>query len=198
MSPTRTAPGRAGRTCSRGSSRADPHRPGSTRAQPAARPRPPEEKSQKPPQMLAVGGTRSDRCSGPRRDGGGGEHGQWTTCPTARERARGRRRGHKRHGPKRPGGRGYILRWARRGSLVNGGMKKVRDPRNSTAAEKFKVLKIRLVLLESEGASSLTPSKIATKTSWTNWQNLKQFTAALVKEQRGVLVYDSREVCCCR
>ena len=40
--------------------------------------------------------------------------------------------------------------WARTGPLVNGGMKKVRDPRNSTAAEKVKVFRIGL---ESEGAA---------------------------------------------
>ena len=43
-----------------------------------------------------------------------------------------------------------MLRWARRGTLVNRGMKKVRDPRNSTAAEKVKVFRIGL---ESEGAA---------------------------------------------
>ena len=72
MAPTWTAPGRAGRTCCLGSSRAD--RGPSGRGARA----PPEVKSQKPPQMLAVGGTRRDRCSEPRRAGGGGE--QWTTC----------------------------------------------------------------------------------------------------------------------
>ena len=39
---------------------------------------PPEVKTPKPPQRVAVGGTRSDRCSGPQRAGGGGE--QLTIC----------------------------------------------------------------------------------------------------------------------
>ena len=39
---------------------------------------PPEVKAPKPPQRVAVGGTRRDRCLGPQRAGGGGE--QWTTC----------------------------------------------------------------------------------------------------------------------
>ena len=49
----------------------------------------------------------------------------------------------------RPGGRANILRWARRGPLVNGGMKKVRDPRNSAAAKKSRVFRG----LEGEGAA---------------------------------------------
>ena len=77
-------------------------------------------------------------------------------------------------------------------------MKKVRDPRNSTAAEKIKVFRIGL---ESKGAAkdSLThPFK-------NSHQNLldglakNPLTAALVKlKQRGVLVCDSREVSCSR
>ena len=77
-------------------------------------------------------------------------------------------------------------------------MKKVRDPRDSTAAEKIKVFRIGL---ESKGAAkdSLThPFK-------NSHQNLldglakKPLTAALVKlKQRGVLIDDAREVSCCR
>ena len=37
-----------------------------------------------------------------------------------------------------------VLRRARRGPLVDGGMKKIRDPWNSTAAEKFKKFRIGL------------------------------------------------------
>ena len=53
------------------------------------------------------------------------------------------------HCPRRLWGRANIRRWVRKGPLVNGGMKNVRDPRNSTAAEKVKVFRI---WLESEGA----------------------------------------------
>ena len=53
-----SAPGRAGRTCRRGSSRADPRRRGAA---------PPEGKSPMPLQRVAVGGTRRYRCSGPGR-----------------------------------------------------------------------------------------------------------------------------------
>ena len=77
-------------------------------------------------------------------------------------------------------------------------MKKVWDPRNSTAAEKVKVFRIGL---ESKGTAkdSLThPFK-------NSHQNLldglakKPLTAALVKmKQRGVLINDSREVSGCR
>ena len=88
-------------------------------------------------------------------------------------RAWGRRRGHRGHGPRGPVGRANFQRWARGGPLVDRGMEKVRDPRNSTAAEKVKAFRIGL---ESEGAAkdqltvgSHTPSKIATKTSW-NWR----------------------------
>ena len=78
-----------------------------------------EVKRQKPPKMLAVGGTLRDRCRGPRRAGGGGEH--WTTCHSECEPPRpppGRagqgkeealRRGHRAHGPRGPGGRANIL-----------------------------------------------------------------------------------------
>ena len=38
------------------------------------------------------------------------------------------------------GGGANVLRWAGRGPVVVGGVKKIRDPRNSIAAEKFKVL----------------------------------------------------------
>ena len=37
----------------------------------------------KPPQRVAVGGTRRCRCSEPHRAGGGGE--QWTACQSERE-----------------------------------------------------------------------------------------------------------------
>ena len=77
-------------------------------------------------------------------------------------------------------------------------MKKVRDPRNSTAAEKIKVFRIGL---ESKGAAkdSLThPFK-------NSHQNLldrlakKPLTASLIKmKQRGVLIDDTREVGGCR
>ena len=63
-------------------------------------------------------------------------------------------------------------------------MKKVRDPRNSTAAEKIKVFRIGL---ESEGAAkdSLTyPFK-------NSHQNLLDGLAK-------VLIDDAREVSCCR
>ena len=65
-------------------------------------------------------------------------------------RARGRRRGHRGHGPRGPSGKAKFRRWARRGLLVNGDLNKVRDPRNSTAAEKVKVSRIGL---QSEGAA---------------------------------------------
>ena len=58
---TRTAPGRAGRTCRRGSTRAPAGRlPPCTRA-------PPKVMIPKPPQRVAIGGTRRDHCSGPQR-----------------------------------------------------------------------------------------------------------------------------------
>ena len=53
-----SAPGRAGRSCTRGSSQADPRRRGAA---------PPEGKGPMPPQRVAVGGTRRYRCSGPGR-----------------------------------------------------------------------------------------------------------------------------------
>ena len=80
-------------------------------------------------------------------------------------------------------------------------MKKVRDPRDSTAAEKIKVFRIGLESKLSKGAAkdSLThPFK-------NSHQNLldrlakKPLTAALVKmKQRGMLIDDSREVSGCR
>ena len=122
MSSTRTAPGRVlpgGPTPSGRSARA-----------------PPDVKSQKPPQMLAVGGTRCDRCSesGPRR--GGRSNGQSGRASANRrrssrgERARGRRRGLRRHCPKRPGGKANILR-RRPLARVNECIKTVRDPSRS-------------------------------------------------------------------
>ena len=47
------------------------------------------------------------------------------------------------------------------GPLVDGGIEKVRDPRNSTEAKKFKVFGMGL---EGEGAAKAT----AIKTSWTD------------------------------
>ena len=94
--------------------------------------------------------------------------------------ARGSGRGHRSHGRRRPKGRANIPRWARRGPLVNGGMKKVRDPRNSTAAEKVKVSRIGL---ESEGAAKdpLTyPFKMSRQTLLDGFAK-KPFTAALIK-----------------
>ena len=58
------------------------------------------------------------------------------------KRARGRRREHRRYRPEKPGGRTNVVRWARWVPLVNVGMKKIREPRNSIAAEKFKVFMI--------------------------------------------------------
>ena len=60
------------------------------------------------------------------------------------KRARGRRREHRRYRPKRSGGRTNVVtvRWAKWVPLVNVGMKKIREPRNSIAAEKFKVFMI--------------------------------------------------------
>ena len=84
--------------------------------------------------------------------------------------------------------------------MVNrdGGMEKVRDPRNSTAAEKVKVFRIGL---ESEGAAQ-DPLTYPFKNSHQNLLDgltKKLLTAALVKlKQRGMLVYDSREVSCSR
>ena len=77
-------------------------------------------------------------------------------------------------------------------------MKKVRDPRNSTAAEKVKVFRIGL---ECEGAAK-DPLTYPFKNSYQNLLDglaKKSLTAALVKmKQRGVLVNDSREVSCSR
>ena len=77
-------------------------------------------------------------------------------------------------------------------------MKKVRNPRNSTAAEKIKVFRIGL---ESEGAAK-DPLTYPFKNSHQNLLDKLAkipLTAALVKlKQRGVLVYDSREVSCSR
>ena len=93
--------------------------------------------------------------------------------------ARGRRREQRGHGPRWQRGRLNFLRWARRGSLVNGGMKTVRDPLNSentvnnTEEGKVKVFR--------KGLSK------------------KQLTAELVKlKQSGVRVYNFREVSCSR
>ena len=107
-------------------------------------------KSQKPPQMLAGVGTRRDQCSGSRRAGGGGE--ERTACGSECESPTlppGKAGQEKEGGTERPGGRANILGWARRGPLVNGGMKKVRDPRNSAAAKKSRVFRG----LEGEGAA---------------------------------------------
>ena len=117
-------------------------------------------------------------------------------------RTRGRRtpRGHRGHGPMRPAGRANTRRWARRGPLVDGGMKKVRGPRNSTAAEKVKVFRIGL---ECEGALAaqdpLTyPFKISHQDLLDGLAK-KPLTEELVKlKQRGVLVNDSRVVSCSR
>ena len=77
-------------------------------------------------------------------------------------------------------------------------MQKVRDPRNSTAAENVKVFRIGL---ESEGAAK-DPLTYPFKNSHQNLLDKLAkipLTAALVKlKQRGVLVYDSREVSCSR
>ena len=97
-------------------------------------------------------------------------------------------------GPKRPKGRANSLRWARRGppALVNGGLKKVRDPWNSTAAEKS-----RCSGLESEGTAN-DPLTYPFKNSHQDLLDglaKKPLTAALVKlEQSGVLVNDAGEV----
>ena len=51
--------------------------------------------------------------------------------------------GRRGHCPRGPGGRANFQRWARRRPLVNGSMKKVRDPLNSTEAEKIKVFTVQ-------------------------------------------------------
>ena len=104
---------------------------------------------------------------------GGGE--QWTICQSERE------------SPTLAPGR------AGQGKepLVNVGMRKVRDPRNSTAAEKVKVFRIGL---ESEVAAK-DPLVHPFKNSHQNHLDRlakRPLTPALVKfEQRGVLVNDS-------
>ena len=47
----------------------------------------------------------------------------------------------RRQGPKSPGGGFNVLRRAGRGPQIVGGMKKIRDPLNSIAAEKIKVFR---------------------------------------------------------
>ena len=71
--------------------------------------------AQTQPQGVAVAGTHSCRGSVPHGSKGGGEH--WTTCqsncylPTPPGGlARRRRRGHRRHDPKSPGGGADVLR----------------------------------------------------------------------------------------
>ena len=104
---------------------------------------------------------------------GGGE--QWTICQSERE------------SPTLAPGR------AGQGKepLVNVGMRKVRDPRNSTAAEKVKVFRIGL---ESEVAAKdplVHPFKNRHQSHLDRLAK-RPLTAALVKfEQRGVLVNDS-------
>ena len=97
------------------------------------------------------------------------------------------------------------------GPLVNGGMKKVRDPRNSTAAKKVsegaakdmlkKSAKVLPKTCSSEGAAK-DMLKYPFKNSHQNLLDRlakKLLTVALVKlKQRGVLIYDSREVSCSR
>ena len=77
-------------------------------------------------------------------------------------------------------------------------MEKVRDPWNSTAAEKLKVFRIAQ---ESEGEAK-GPLTYPYKNSHQNLLDglaKKLLTAALVKvKHRGVLVYCSREVNCSR
>ena len=100
--------------------------------------------------------------------------------------------------PHETGRQGQHPEAGQRGPLGNGGMKKVRDPRNSTAAEKVKVFRIGL---ECEGAAK-DPLTYPFKNSYQNLLDglaKKSLTAALVKmKQRGVLVNDSREVSCSR
>ena len=78
------------------------------------------------------------------------------------------------------------------------GNEKARNPLNSTAAEKVKVFRIGL---ESQGATK-DPLTCPFKNCHQNLLDRlakKPLTAALVKlKQRGVLVYDSREVSCSR
>ena len=77
-------------------------------------------------------------------------------------------------------------------------MKKVRDPQNSTAAEKVKVFRIGL---ESKGAAK-DPLTYPFKDSHQNLLDglaKKPLTAALVKlKQRAALVDDAGEVSCSR
>ena len=139
VSPTMTAPaewvGRAGEA---------PPAPSGRGAQ-----APPEVNIPKQPktvQRVAVrrAATGAQGLRGPEMAGSSGQPAR--TSASRRRSRRGqlageRSRKHRRQGPKRPGGRASVLRWARarRGPLVRGGMKKIRDPLNNIASKKFRV-----------------------------------------------------------
>ena len=144
VSPTKTAPGRAGRTCCRAP-------PGRTPAVGARRSR-----CRGWPSAPRLGGTRRDRCSGPQRAGGGGE--QWTSCQSECEsptltpgRAGQGKEGTQETRPQdlEAGGRAKVVRWARRRLLFRGHQKN-QGPTEQHSGGKM----VFRIGLESEGAAN--------------------------------------------